>query len=236
MIDFTALNLKLNPQPQLGGADELRLRVGVVTVVNSNGTVDLTLAETEVTAIPVLNGVPLFVGSVVQLLTYRGALLVLGTVAEAADEDSSVAFSTTPIQPLVSASASDGSIITVSHAFKVGYAYEIGWEWCAQLNGGTSPFAPYSRIRRASATGTVIEDLITHAAVTTNFIKMRGSVIVKCTVANTTQTIVLCGGYSSSGAPTSMDVEATSTRRTRLTVRRIGTATKYSGALEVPTA
>lgn len=236
MIDYTRLRDKLNPTSQIGGVDELRLRVGVVAALNSNGTVELTISETTVSSVPVLNGVPLFVGSVVQLLAYRGTMLILGTVAEAADEDSSVSFSTTAIQPLTNSTATDVSIMTLSHAFKAGYAYQIDWQWSAQIGGGASPYLVQSKLKRLNASGTLIEDMGGTPIIGTNFGRMAGSAVVKCTSANTTQTICLTGAMSTSGAPTSLDVEAASTRRTMLRIRRIGTATKYTGALEVPTA
>jgi hypothetical protein len=145
-------------------------------------------------------------------------------------------FSTSPIQPLVSAANTDTVIATVSASFKQGYAYEISHEWTAQFTGGTSPFSAFSKIRRTNAAGTVIDDMGGTTATTTNFCRMRGSVVVKCTAGNTTQTIALVGGFSTTGSPTSMDVEAASTRRTRLSVRVIGYAADHSGALEVPTA
>jgi hypothetical protein len=236
MTDYTRLLQKILPQPEVGSTPQLRLRSAVVAAVNSDGTVDLTVSEVEVPDVPVLNGVIVAVGSVVQVLVQQGAMLVLGTTANAASLDSSVAFSTSAITPLVSAANTNASIITLSHAFKAGFAYRISWTWCAQFTGGTSPFVPFTKIARSSASGTAIDDIGGGTAITTNFHRMDGSTVVKCTSANTTQTIVLIGGFSTTGSPTSMDVEAASTRRTRLEIQRIGTATKYSGALEVPTA
>jgi hypothetical protein len=155
---------------------------------------------------------------------------------ETADADASITLSSTPIQPLVSAASTDALIATVSHAFKTGFAYEISYSVCVQFNGGTSPFNAFTKIRRTNASGTVIYDPGGTAAVTSNFVKIEGSVLVKVTGGDTTQTVALIGGFSTSGSPTSMDVEAFSTRRTRLEVRRIGTAAKYTGALELPTA
>lgn len=235
MTDYTRLLQKIIPQPEVGSTPQLRLRSAVVAAVNSDGTVDLTVSEVEVPDVPVLDGVVVAVGSVVQVLVQQGAMLVLGTSASAADQDSSVTFSTTAITPLVSAANTDTQITSVSHAFKAGFAYMIDYQWAAQFPSG-GPYVPYSKIKRANASGTTIDDMGGSYALSTNFHRVQGQVIVKCTTANTTQTISLVGGFSTSGSPASMDVEAASTRRTMLRVRRIGTSTKYSGALEVPTA
>lgn len=150
--------------------------------------------------------------------------------------DRSVTMSSTAIAPLVSASVTDTLIATVTHDFIDEFAYEISWSWGAQCNGGTSPFVVYTKIKRTNAAGTEIRGISGTAVITTNVMQIEGSCIVKCTAGNTTQTIALVGGYSASGSPTSLDVEAASTRRTKIEVKRIGTATEYTDALEVPTA
>lgn len=236
MIDYTKLLEKLAPTSEVGVEPKLRLRVGTVVAVNSNGTLDVAVDEVTVPSVPVLGGILTPVNSAVQILVQQGSMLVIGTVAANADADQSNAFSTTPIQPLVSAASTDALITSVSHTFKAGYGYKISWKWTAQFAGGTSPFAPYSKIRRSNASGTVIDDAGASIGLSTNFMIMVGHTYLKCTVADTTQTIALIGGYSGTGGPTSMDVEAASTRRTSLTVKRVGTAARYSGALEVPTA
>lgn len=136
----------------------------------------------------------------------------------------------------MSAASTDTLIATVSHDFIDEFAYEISYSVCVQFNGGTSPFNAFTKIRRTNASGTVIYDPGGTACVTSNFVKIEGSVIVKVTNGNTTQTLALIGGYSTSGSPTSMDVEAHSSRRTRVEVKRIGTAAEYTDALELPTA
>lgn len=76
-IDYTKLLAKLQPDP--GGEDILRLRTGVVSAFNGNGTVDLLLSGVTVEDVPyLLTGGAIGVGAVVQVISYRGALLVLG--------------------------------------------------------------------------------------------------------------------------------------------------------------
>jgi len=171
-------------------------------------------------------------------------MVAAGDVVHAADvvdiqthlADRSVTMSTTAITPLVSASVTDTLIASVSHDFIDEWAYEIAWSWAAQFNGGTSPFVAYTKIKRTNAAGTEIRGIAGTTCVSTNVMQVEGSCIVKCTAGNTTQTIALVGGYSASGAPTSLDVEASSVRRTKIEVKRIGTAAEYTDALEVPTA
>jgi hypothetical protein len=236
-VDYTKLREALSPLPQISGDEKTSMRVAEVTAINSaDGTVDVLLSETAVENVPVLDSVVVFVGSIVQMLTYRGSMLVIGTVAVTADNDSTIGGSNTPQQPLVSSANTDALITAVTHEFIVGYAYEISWFWAAQINNGTSPFVAYSRLRRLNTSGTPIEETLHTAIVGSNITRVQGSVFVKCSVATTTQTIALCGGFGTNGSPTSIDLEAASTRRTRLHVKRVGTADKYSGYLEVPTA
>lgn len=151
-------------------------------------------------------------------------------------DDQSVSISATAIAPLVSATNTDAVITSVSHAFKTGYAYLISWSWAAQVNGGTSPFVTYTKLRRANAAGTEIRGIETTTCITTNIMDVNGWTVVKCTGGNTTQTVALIGGLGTSGSPTSLDVEAATTRPTILRVERIGTASQYSGAREIPTS
>lgn len=75
-IDYNKLLSKIVPQPD--GEDELRIRTGVISALNANGTVDLTLSGAVFPGVAVLDGVGVAVGAVVQVLSSRGYLLVLG--------------------------------------------------------------------------------------------------------------------------------------------------------------
>lgn len=146
-------------------------------------------------------------------------------------------FSSTAQPALVSASGAEGLVTSVAADFRDGYAYEIGWQFRVQVNGGTSPFYVAGKLFRNNSSGTLIDASGGEAVVTTNFMLLKGSTIVKRTTgSNTTQTIALTASFSGSGSPTSLDIEASSTSRTRLVVRPIGLATDYSGAIEVPTS
>jgi hypothetical protein len=77
--NLSKLRKKLIPVPD--GQDDTKLRTAVVTAVNSDGTLDLTLSGVAVLAVPRLGSAWAAVGSVVQVLSYRGSLLVLGVVS-----------------------------------------------------------------------------------------------------------------------------------------------------------
>lgn len=76
--NLTKLRKKLIPPPD--GQDVAKLRTAVVAAYDSaTGKVDLTLNGATIPAVPVLSNVALAVGAAVQLLSYRGSLLVIGT-------------------------------------------------------------------------------------------------------------------------------------------------------------
>lgn len=78
-IDLSKIKKKLNPP--MDGQDVLRLRVGVVTAVNGDGTCDVVLSGTTIEDVPRLQEASVQVGGVVQILSYRGSLLIIGRSA-----------------------------------------------------------------------------------------------------------------------------------------------------------
>lgn len=74
--DYTKLLARL--LPDAGGEDTVRMRVGVVTAVNVNGTLNILLSGVSVPGVSRLDNVIVGVGDVVQIASYRGALLALG--------------------------------------------------------------------------------------------------------------------------------------------------------------
>lgn len=80
MLDYTNLLKKLIPEDD--GEDFLRLRVGTVNAVNANGTLDITMSSgVIVPSVPKLATAYAPVGAVVQMLSQRGSLMVIGAVA-----------------------------------------------------------------------------------------------------------------------------------------------------------
>lgn len=85
MIDYTKLRQKLTPDP--GAEDVLRLRVGTVDAVGLDGVVDIIDgAGVLIPNVPVLGGAQFSVGSVVQILSFRGSLMVIGASGALASE------------------------------------------------------------------------------------------------------------------------------------------------------
>lgn len=79
MIDYTKLRKKLIPEPD--GESNLILRTATVDVVNSDGTVDLLMSSgVLIPGVPRLAGAYAPEDAVVQVLSLRGSLLVLGAV------------------------------------------------------------------------------------------------------------------------------------------------------------
>jgi hypothetical protein len=75
-INLSKIKKKLNPEPD--GQGLLRLQSATVSAIASDGTVDLLLNGATVTDVPVLGSARFISGQAVQVLSYRGALLVLG--------------------------------------------------------------------------------------------------------------------------------------------------------------
>jgi hypothetical protein len=110
-IDYTKLLAKLNPEP--GGEDVLRLRTGKISAVNSDGTVDVAISGVVVPDVPRLASSVLSAASNVQVLSYRGSLLVIDAIARNGNVqpmvDSGVVAGVT-----IAASAPNRAITTVS--------------------------------------------------------------------------------------------------------------------------
>jgi len=75
-INLSKIKKKLNPEPD--GQGLLRLQAATVSAIASDGTVDLTLNGATVQDVPVLGSARFVSGQSVQVLSYRGSLLVLG--------------------------------------------------------------------------------------------------------------------------------------------------------------
>jgi hypothetical protein len=87
-IDYQKLLAKLMPEP--GGEDVARMRVGIVDAVNADGTVNLGIAGIIVPSIPVLSSAGVSDNAVVNVISYRGSLLVIGSTATAGGQGGSL--------------------------------------------------------------------------------------------------------------------------------------------------
>lgn len=129
--DYTKLLARL--LPDAGGEDTLRMRVGVVSAVNVNGTLDVIVSGQIAAGVAQLDSSVAGVGDVVQMITYRGQLLVIGTVNNA---------SASGVEPVVRvASQANGVAIgnTESVIFTLpSFTYKAGRAYTLWLGGGVS--------------------------------------------------------------------------------------------------
>lgn len=148
MIDFTKLREKLDPDP--GGEDQLRIRSATVQTMNADGTVDILLSGVTVPGVPRLDqGGWLATGAVVQVLTLRGAYLILGAsqkggravsaylasnITLAAGQTSYTAFATTNILGVAFVAPPSGAVevtvqgwLSVVHSAAGARSYISAW-------------------------------------------------------------------------------------------------------------
>jgi hypothetical protein len=132
-IDYNKLLAKLDPQP--GGEDTARMRTGIVDAVNANGTVDLAISGIVVPDVPRLEGSVAAVNTVVQVISYRGSLLVIGSVApnNNADAGQMVAYVGNDTDSSAGVSGAETAILTITGVPIVsGTAYRVWAEFhCA---------------------------------------------------------------------------------------------------------
>src|SRR5690606_35038157 len=79
MTDFDFLRNLNRLDPQDSGDPQIRHRTGVVDAVNNDGTVDLDLGGTVIPDVSVIGG-GLAANDVVQVLTWKSGMLVLGKI------------------------------------------------------------------------------------------------------------------------------------------------------------
>src|SRR5690554_7809445 len=79
--DYTKLLNKLVPSP--GGEDTVRMRTATVTAINSNGTVRISVSGVTITVdISRLASSGMLISVTVSVISFRGELLVIGTIAD----------------------------------------------------------------------------------------------------------------------------------------------------------
>lgn len=154
-IDLSQIKKKL--QPVQDGQDTLRLRTGVVSAVNANGTVDVVLSGVTMTNLPRLSESVVGVDEPVQILSYRGSLLVIGGVAPSVSGIGQQPFVRDASQ---SSSSSIGNTETVvstlaSRTYKAGRAYEI-WVGGGVTYSANSAFTAWNIRKGTTAAGTVV--------------------------------------------------------------------------------
>lgn len=154
MLDYTKLLEKLSPQPD--AEDILRLRVGTVLAVNADGTLNLTVSEITVEDVPKLSGTSAPVGAVVQVITYRGSMLVIGAVAQTSTDSVSSRVATTPRTSNSAAVTSETLIDSVTASLVSGRTYKVRWE--AKLNSTVASDTAFFRIRENNLAGAQLQN------------------------------------------------------------------------------
>lgn len=132
------------------GQDVARLRTGVISAVNTNGTVDVTLSGVTVAGVPYLVGAGVAVGAIVQMLSYRGSLLVLGTSAGSSQAPSGWSLYLDADQSGTT-SATGVEYMSVNLPNAGTYVYDVLWVVTNTTNasapgfalGGTAPVSSY---------------------------------------------------------------------------------------------
>jgi hypothetical protein len=158
-IDLTQIKKKILP-PQ-DGQDELKLRVGTVAAIDSAGLVTLTLNGVAVPGVPSLSGAAFAVGTVVQVLSYRGSLLIIGAgnsaSAQPVEATGSTANGTTNSASFVNTLASTGTHGVVFIAPPSGKIQVLARCVAGSPNAGSYSYMDYE-IRQGSsiASGTLI--------------------------------------------------------------------------------
>jgi hypothetical protein len=150
---------------------------------------------------------------------------------------------TTGASPLTSTAGTPASITSGSFDFVSGYAYEIVITCRFSLTGGTTSVTEARTalfgIRRSSTSGTQIYNSGRLETITTEVVHFHSSQVVKCTSADTTQTLVFTGQFDNNLGivTTAMNVTTNgSTTPARMTIKRIGLAANHADAIEIPTA
>jgi hypothetical protein len=127
--------------------------------------------------------------------------------------------------------------VSLSFAFRAGRAYRLEYFVRVTMQGGTSPYAPFPRLRRANVTGTVISNPGATTVLTTNNGAIQGTVYLKRTGdTDTTQTVVLCVNKNTTGSPTTMSINGFSDAPTYIVIEEVGSADDFTGATEIPTS
>lgn len=132
MLDYTKLVEKINPERD--GEPYTHLRAGTVSVVNADGTLDILMASgVLVPSVPKLASAYVTVGDAVQMISFRGSLLVLGAVASvsAINNGQVIAYSSADTDSSAGASGVEVSMLTVTGTLQANHPYRVWAEFHA---------------------------------------------------------------------------------------------------------
>lgn len=228
MIDYSKIKKKLGGRED-DGQDVLRLRTATVGAVNVDGTVDLVLSGVTVEDVSKIGSAVVDVGQEVQVMSYRGSLLVLGGTG--------VSSGVTGEQPIVrdaaqsnsSASAAEIIVATLaSRTYKAGRAYKV-WVGGGVIYSANSAFSSWNVRKGTTTGGTSVLFFPRHsngAATTTleQHLNLQGILIV----GGTDVTTQLCLGMAASGGTAQHAGSAANARH--MTVLPAGYASAWTNA------
>ena len=156
MIDYTKLRKKLIPEPD--GEPPVVMRTGTIDAVNVDGTVDVEMSSGVILPdIPRLASAEVSVGLVVNIISFRGSLLVIGPSAQAATGTTSGGRVATTIR--TSNSSAVGAVETVSESVTAylvtGRTYRV--RWTAAFDTSVSANTAFAKIREDNVAGTSLQ-------------------------------------------------------------------------------
>lgn len=151
-LDYTSLLKKLTPDRD--GEPHTHLRTGVVAAINSDGTLDITMSSgVLVPDVPKLAGAYAPVGAAVQMISFRGVLLVIGATSDNTSSGPMYRANTT-IRTSVSSSVTttETTIDSVTAPLVSGRTYRVTWDLPLTVSVATDTH--FVRIRENNSTGT----------------------------------------------------------------------------------
>jgi hypothetical protein len=155
MLDYTKLSKKLVPGRD--GEPYTSMRTGTVDAINSDGTVDIEMSSgVLVPDVPRLATVSVVVGDVVQMISFRGSLLVIGTSATGASgsAQASPRVATTERESNSSniTSTTESTVDSVTASLVAGRTYRV--TWAGAIFSSVKDGVARARIREDNSTGT----------------------------------------------------------------------------------
>jgi len=152
MIDYYKLRKKLIPEPD--GEPPVVMRTGTIDAVNVDGTVDVEMSSGIILPdIPRLASAEVSAGLVVNIISFRGSLLVIGPSAQAATGTTSGGRAATTVRTSDSSgvTTTETVIDSVTAYLISGSIYRV--RWVAAVNSTVSADTAFIRIREDNLAG-----------------------------------------------------------------------------------
>lgn len=158
-MDYTKLRKKLSPDKD--GEPPTYMRVGTVSAINSDGTLDIIMSDGSVVpGVFSLDHIHVSVGSVVQIISFRGSMLVIGVVSRGAAYVTAFVTSNPTTVSTTYSSLSGGDILGVAFVAPPSGSVEIavqGWLGTSSTTvGRRSLMSPQVREGGSINSGTVV--------------------------------------------------------------------------------